>query len=171
MAFTAIVIGLGVTAQGMSDASDARYEARYASEQAAEENRKVQSEQKAQNAAQAANERRKQVREERLRRARVLQASQNTGTTASSGEMGAIGGMSTQLSSNIGTNLGALQSANNISAYSQNAANFDLSRQNAMMRLDEANQMTGFGMSLFSQGLGGANNLTANSPVASKMWT
>lgn len=151
MAFVALA-GLALAGVSADQASSARYEARVAAEGAAAENRKIQAEQKAQNASQAANERRKQVREERLRRARILQASQNTGTTGSSGEVGALGSLGTTLNANIGTNLGALQTANNISIFSQNAANFDLMRSNAMMKLDAANQMTGLGMSLFSTG-------------------
>lgn len=76
----------------------------------------------AQNAADAAKERRQQIREERVRRARVIQASINTGVADSSGELGAVGALSTNLNSNIGSNLGKMQTAENISIFNQGAA-------------------------------------------------
>jgi hypothetical protein len=62
----------------------------------------------AQRAAEAANEKRKLIREGRVKKARILQASENTGTGDSSGEFGALGGMSTQLGTNLGFNAGTL---------------------------------------------------------------
>ena len=90
--------------------------------QARKAQRAAGNEQRAQNASQAARERRQQIREERIKRARVLQASENTGVQSSSGELGAVAGLSTNLSSNIGTNLGALQTAQQISLFEQQAA-------------------------------------------------
>lgn len=86
------------------------------------EQRAAQDQQKAQNKAQEMEERRKQIREERVKRARILQSAENTGTSGSSGEMGAVGGMATQLGANIGQNLAAVNAAENISAFQQNAA-------------------------------------------------
>lgn len=104
---------------------------------ALQEQRKVRNEQKAQNEAQSAQERRKQLREERIRRAKILSLSQSAGVTGSSGESGALGGLSTQLATNLGSNLGALNSAADMSLFSQNAANFssaaDQSSANAQM--------------------------------------
>lgn len=127
MGITAAVIAIGATGYSMSQAEDAE-DKQYA---AAQEQKKSRQEQDAMNASQAAAERRRQVREERVRQARVMQASQAAGTTGSSGEMGASFGMATNLSANIGQNLGALQSANNISIFSQNAANL-FSEANAL---------------------------------------
>lgn len=62
----------------------------------------------AQRAQEAANEKRRLIREERVKRARILQAGENTGTGESSGEFGALGGMATQLGSNLGFNAGTL---------------------------------------------------------------
>lgn len=93
-----------------------------AQESARTEQRQIQ-------AMQASQERRSQVREERVRRARVMQASQNTGLGFSSGEAGVIGGLSTQLGSNIGTNLSMQQSAQNISLFNQQAANAQYEQQ------------------------------------------
>lgn len=94
----------------------------YESNQARKEQRAAASEQRAQNKSDAMREHRNQIREERVRQAAILQASQAAGTSASSGEIGAIGSLTTTLESNIGTNLGKLQTAQNISIFQQNAA-------------------------------------------------
>lgn len=99
-------------------------EAKKDAKKAEAERNKARAEQRASNAAQAAAERRAQIREERVRRAKVIQASENTGVSGSSGEAGATGNLATTLGSNIGMNLGAIQTAENISQANQNAANF-----------------------------------------------
>lgn len=86
-------------------------------------------EQKAAAAQQAAQERRQQIREERVRRARILQSGENTGTAGSSVEFGAVGGMGTQLSSNIGFNLGQIASASRVGDLMQTAANYSTRAQ------------------------------------------
>lgn len=85
-------------------------------------NEKIRNEQNATNAQKAAEERRKQIREERVRRAMIEQSSSNSGTGGGSGELGAIGGMSTGLAANLGFNQGLLASAGRISQYSSDAA-------------------------------------------------
>lgn len=90
-------------------------------QEAAKEGKKARREQEAMNAARAAQERRQQIREERIRRARILQASENTGVTESSGQLGAEGGLATQLSGNVGFNRGQIRSAGLISDFQQNA--------------------------------------------------
>ena len=89
---------------------------------ARKEQQAAKDQQNAQNKQQELEARRKQIREERVKRARILQSAENTGTAGSSGEAGAIGGMATQLGSNIGQGLAAVDAANNISAFQQNAA-------------------------------------------------
>jgi len=46
------------------------------------------------------------IREQRVRRARILQASENTGTEGSSQESGVLGGMSTVFSQSVGSQAG-----------------------------------------------------------------
>ncbi len=94
-----------------------------------DQNQKAKSEQKKVAAAQNATnrqaqveEQRQKVREERIKRARILQAGEAAGTSASSGELGALGSMSTQLQSNIGSNLGKVTNAQAIGAAQQNIA-------------------------------------------------
>jgi hypothetical protein len=107
---------------------------------------KSQSEQRASNASDAARERRQQIREERVRRARILQSAENTGTDGSSGEIGAIAGLNTQLQSNIGFNLGKLQTASNISIFQQDAANADYAFNKAQTDAQMANSIFGSAM-------------------------
>lgn len=120
---------------------------------AAGEQKDARKEQQAMNAAQAAQERRQQIREERIRRARILQASENTGVTASSGEIGSVGGMATQLQSNVGFNRGMQRSADAISNFQQNA-------QDAMDRAAMAQQIGQLGQSIF-----GAMGSFGNTPT------
>lgn len=105
-------------------AVDQGNKAQAASEEAADRDKKARAEQKASQSQQAAQERRQQIREERVRRARILQAGENTGTSESSGEFGAIGSLGTQLGSNIGFNLGQLNSAQRQSDLLQQGADF-----------------------------------------------
>lgn len=102
-------------------------------------------EQRAQNASQAARERRQQIREERIKRARIMQASENTGVQSSSGELGAVAGLGTNLASNVGANLGALQTAQQISLFEQQAADH-MSRANIA---SQVGQFASQGASLF----------------------
>lgn len=94
----------------------------YQTNEARKDQKRAANEQRAQNQAESMRERRNQIREERIRQGMILQASQGAGTTESSGEIGAIGNLSTNLNSNIGTNLGRLQTATNISIFQQKAA-------------------------------------------------
>lgn len=122
MCIAAALAGVAVAATGYSmskaeDAEDAQYEA-------AQEQKKAVRSQQAQNEAQAAQERRRQLREERIKRSRILASSSASGTAGSSGEVGSIGSLNTQLSANLGFNLGALNTASDISIFNQNSANF-----------------------------------------------
>lgn len=83
---------------------------------------KARNEEKARNTAQQMAERRQQVREERIKRARVMQAAENTGTAGSSGELGAVSSIGTQLGANLGFNQSMIESGNRISGYAQQAA-------------------------------------------------
>lgn len=71
---------------------------------------------------QTMKERRNQIREARIRRAQLLVASEASGTVGSSAEVGAIGSIQSQLSSNIGYLSGTRDRSNLISLYNQRAA-------------------------------------------------
>ena len=133
---------LAVAVAGTAYSISEQEKAKDKQKEAVREQGKIRNEQKAQNEAQAAQERRKQLREERIRRAKILSTSQAAGVTGSSGESGAIGGLSTQLSSNLGTNLGALNSASDISLFSQNAANYSSAADQANANAQMAGQVS-----------------------------
>lgn len=151
-AISSIVVGLAVTASavGAYQGYQARKDAKSAARKSAAEQRKIQAEQRAMNAQQQAQERRQQIREERVRRARVLQAANNSGTGESSGMLGALGSLSTQLFNNVGINLGRAAASDRISMFSQNAANFNLDMQNAGYKAQNADAVMGMGMSIFN---------------------
>jgi len=94
---------------------------------------KIRNEDIASNKAKQMAERRQQIREERIKRSRVLAASEASGTVGSSGEAGAIGSMNTQLGSNVGTNQSMIQSGQRVSVFAQDAASAQLAGQQAGM--------------------------------------
>lgn len=115
-ATTLAAIGLGTSTAATAYGVSQNIRQRKAQEQA-------QKEQKAQNFAAQADEQRQKIREERIRRARIQQAAENTGTGGSSGESGALGSLSTQLGVNLGVNSDAVARGGRISQLSQSAAN------------------------------------------------
>lgn len=117
---------------GYNEQRKGRKEAEKQNALSREESVKAQSEERAMGAQRASLERRQQIREERVARGRLMQGSENTGTSGSSGESGAQAGLASQLGANIGFNLGQLQSANNISTYNQNAADYQAGAQQAL---------------------------------------
>lgn len=136
------------------EAKEARSEQKAAVQEQAKVQGQIQSEQKAANVAAAANERRSQIRESRVRRARVMQSATNTGASGSSGEFGALGSLGTGLSSNIGSNLGQIETANRVSDLGQTAANFGTAANVAGLKAQDATSMFQLSTSIFS-GLGG----------------
>jgi hypothetical protein len=110
------LIAAALTVVSTVASMDAQADARSAS-------RRAQGEQNAQNAMKRAQERRQQIREERVRRSRMLQQSSNSGTIGSSGEIGALSSLATQLSSNLGFNQALFESGQRISQNMQTAAN------------------------------------------------
>lgn len=67
-------------------------------------------------------DRRQRIREERIRRARILAASENVGTSRSSGEVGAIGALSTNLAGLFGQSMGQSKSNEGMNAADQRSA-------------------------------------------------
>lgn len=128
---------------------ESRKEAQANARSAAEEQRKAQAEQKAMNAQKAAQERRAQIREERVRRARIIQGAENTGTSGSSGLSGAVSSISSQFAGNVGYNLGQLQGANAISDYSQKAADFSFNANKASMDAQNYDSLFGLSTNIF----------------------
>lgn len=77
----------------------------------------------AQNASQAAEAQRQQLRDARVKQARVQQGATNSGADLSSGELGAVGALATNLSSNQEQSIGAVDRAQQISSLNQQSAN------------------------------------------------
>jgi len=65
---------------------------------------------------------RRKVKEARVARARLMQSSDAFGTTGSSGEAGALSGLNTQLAGNLARQTGQANTANALSAVSQDLA-------------------------------------------------
>lgn len=78
----------------------------------------------AQNQVTSLNSRRQRVREERIRRSQIIAASENQGTTGSSGQIGAVSSLNTNLAGLIGTSLGESRSNAGINKNMQAAADF-----------------------------------------------
>lgn len=144
-------MGLALAAVATVVGIRSRNEAQHAAEDAANAQRQAQSEQRAGNAAQAALERRNQIREQRVKAARIEQASMNTGVSGSSGELGAESSISTQFSSNVAFNLGAVQRGANISMFNQQAADANLRGQRAQIRNQNAQSLFQLGNDIASQ--------------------
>jgi hypothetical protein len=153
MGVTAAVVSATVAVVSYTEAQSAREEQKQAAQQAAAERKDARSVQEAGQAQQAAMERRQQIREERVRRSKIMQSAQNTGTAYSSGETGAVGGLSTQLGTNIGENLGAIQRGQQISTFSQNAANFDLTSNLAGLDAQNAQSLFQLSTSIFASNI------------------
>lgn len=129
-------------------------DARKKQEEAASQSRKAQEQSKQETRAQQAQaqaaESRRQIREERVRKARILQSSENTGTQGSSGEVGALDSLSTMFSTEVGVNAGKKASGERQSQYAQDAADAQFSFDSATRDASSASAQMSLGTSLFS---------------------
>ena len=147
---TIALIGLAVAAgSAVMQYSNAR-DARKAQEQSAAEQRKARAEQSASQALQQAQEQRQQIREERVRRAQIMQASQQSGTAGSSAESGALGGMASQLGSNIGFNRSIAASGQAITGFNQAAADYTTSSQRSTQSANMWGNVGSIGVNMFN---------------------
>lgn len=103
-----------VSVDGYLKGEDAARKGREAANESRAAQAKQKSETEATKAQQQMQERRRQIREERVRRARLLQASENTGTQGSSGEFDALGNLSTAFSVAVGESAGAKASRSEV---------------------------------------------------------
>lgn len=155
---TLALIGTAVAAGSAVISYTQQQSAQDKARKAADEQRKAAAVSSAAGAAQAAQEQRQQVREERIRRSQILNQAAATGTSGSSSEAGAVGALSTNLSSNIGTNRAAINSGQLITGFNQSAANYNTAAQN---RMNRANMWEGIGAQGFNlfQSAGGFKTL------------
>lgn len=144
------VAAVSIGAYAAYEGHESRVEAQDNYRNQAAEQRKAQGEQRALNFQQQAEERRSQIREERVRRAKILQGSNNTGVSDSSGALGAIGSLSTTLNNNLGINAGRAAAGDRIGGYQQNAADFNTAAQIASLSAQNADQLFSLSASIFS---------------------
>jgi hypothetical protein len=107
-AVIASVVAAGTSIVASKQAADAQ-----------EESNEIQSAQQKMNDVSSA---RRKVKEARVARARLMQSSDAFGTTGSSGEAGALSGLNTQLAGNLARQTGQANTANALSAVSQDLA-------------------------------------------------
>ena len=148
---TIALIGLAVAAGGAVMQYTNAQSARRDAERSANEQRKARAEQSASQSLQQAQEQRQQIREERVRRAQIMQASQASGTAGSSTESGALGGMSSQLGSNIGFNRSQVATGQAITGFNQAAADFSSSSQRSSQNASLWGNVGSIGMGMFNQ--------------------
>lgn len=108
---------------GMAQASAAEAQAN-ATRQAAEAQKEANNIEAAQQDVVSRESRRQRVREERVRRARIIAASENTGTTGSSGQIGAVGALSSNLGGVFAGSRGQSAANKGINTNLQRAADF-----------------------------------------------
>lgn len=149
-AISTIIAGVALATTAYS-ISEQKSEAK----KAARAQTQIRNEENAKNKAQQMVERRQQLREERIKRARVVQAAQNTGTAASSGETGAVSSLGTQLGSNLGFNQSMIRSGERISIFAQQAADAQTRQGNAAMLGQFAQAAAPLAGSIFSGRIGG----------------
>ena len=114
-----------IAAAAVAVAAGSAYQANAQAKDAASERKKAGKVSQAEQQAKANEGRRQQIREERVRRASILQSSENTGVTASSGQLGSISALGSQVGGNVSSLNRQAESANAISGYNQSAANLD----------------------------------------------
>lgn len=131
-----------IAAAAVAVAAGSAYAANEQSKEAASERKKAGKVSSAEQEARASESRRQQIREERVRRATILQSSENTGVTSSSGQLGAISALGSQVGGNISSINRQSESANAIGSLNQSAANLDY-------RAGQAQQIGGFAGTVF----------------------
>ncbi|WP_155638774.1 hypothetical protein [Burkholderia territorii] len=148
------VAGLVIAAAGTTMSIISGNQARAAARHQADLQKQANDEIQARNDAQRAQEQRQLIREARVKQARIEQMSANTGTTGSSGEIGATSAISTNLSSSLGMNnttSAVTDSINNINAQ---IGDSQTDQMNAQKTGILGQGLTSIGSSLFSAGGG-----------------
>lgn len=167
----AAVIGATAAVGGYIEQQSARKEQKAAAERSEQAQIKSRQEQAAVQAQQRAEAARRAAREERVKRGRLLQASTNTGTAGSSGEVGAASNLSTQFSNNLGLSKGAEIAGTNISLFNQEQASAESAFRQASLDYAAGGQLTNLGFSLFSAGMNAGAKLPGGSPSAASQAT
>lgn len=120
-----------IAAAALAATAASAYEQRQQAKAAAKERKEQAAISSAEQQAQQQGQRRQQLREERIRRAQILQASENTGVTASSGQLGSVSALGTNTASNVASLSRQANAATGISSSAQREANANLRGQEA----------------------------------------
>lgn len=165
-----MAVGAAIAAVVVTAAS--AYQQSRAAKAAASDRKEASKVNQAEQAAQQNQNRRAQIREERVRRASVLQASQNTGVSQSSGELGATSALGTL----IGGNLAGMQRQQNtagaIGGLQQSAANSDMTAATWGAVGQVSSSVFGFAAGRVGSGTGTPDvNPPVGSPQAAKPQT
>lgn len=131
-----------IAAAAVAVAAGSAYAANEQASNAASDRKKAQKVGQAEQEAKSSEQRRQQIREERVRRATIMQSSENTGVTSSSGQLGAISALGTQVGGNISSLSRQTESASAIGSLNQSAANADY-------RAGQFQQVGGFAGTVF----------------------
>ncbi len=99
--------------------------------------------------------RRQRVRESRIRRAQIIAASENQGTSKSSGQIGAVGALSTNLAGALGSSLGSSAAATGINNANQKSADYIGQANEAAQRGNTIGAWTG----AIQKGIGGFSSI------------
>lgn len=142
-------LAAGAAVVGTAASIDQNRKSANAQKDARKQQENARAEQQAQQNAEAAQARRQQIREARIKRAQILQASANSGTEGSSGEIGAVGGMNTALGSNIGLSQANIERSQRIGGFNQAASDFMSDAQSHANRGQMFGQVASMGFNLF----------------------
>lgn len=159
-------IEIAIAVAAVATAGVTAYEQRQQQKSAEKKQKEARAVSQAEKAAQQTAQTRQQIRDERIRRAQILQQSQNTGVAASSGALGSTGALQTSVGSNIAA---ASRQANSYSAIS----NLEQGAADNLSRASEIGAIGGFvgsaisiGGAAYSAGLFGGPETPASGPVA-----
>lgn len=159
------VAGLALAAGGVAMSYSQQRRAARQQAQAEDAQKQAQAEESAGRASQAAAERRQQLRDQRIRRGQIVNAAAASGTQDSSGESGALGSLSTQLSANMGMNEAGFQRGQRISMFNQDAANSFGDARVSQGRAAMFQQVSQLGGSMFSAAGGMKSIIKPNANV------
>jgi len=140
----------GTLGLGIYESEEAKKDARRAA-RASERANQIQT---AQGQIQDINRRRQNIREERVRKAQILQASQNLGVAGGSGEAGSTGALSTLTSARNAGIRGGQSAALSISNLRNEAARAMVRSQEHQFTSDLSFQLTSQAFSAFAGGAG-----------------
>lgn len=142
IAVAAVVVSAAVSYKSQQ----AQKEAAKKAQRKEEEAKKVS---QAEQVVQQREKTREQIREERVRRAQILQSSENTGTGGSSGSAGSTGALNTALGANLSSMTRQGKAANVITNLQQGAANDLRDGQNKAARYNTIGAVAQAGFSAY----------------------